>query len=483
MNDIGFKIIQEFPNGLIYEFITDSNQKFEVFIPNNYSSDVSIVLYEHSDGGYFDDWESYLNKFSSGECNSVVIRADRRNTVDWYNFVKKKCNLNNNSIINVSFGGSAVYSLRETSEMINDLTNKIPLTILLDGYVPVDLLKQEGIVDNLIKSKAIILCFSSNDCDDNIIESYKKLAIAGVNVILFSVDDSHFSLNDSYMEMGLYEYSIGLEELTDRYTISSYNFSTKTFDSIEYSLVSKIEKVYNYFSFDNKTEEDSLAVLLSSFSAQLKIESLKNSMYREHELFIKPKAVEFVVNYLENIVTSDLESKLAMVRDLKRSDISEVENIVLNAINKCREVAFKIQDIKRAILRYGSLNYDDNDLLILDSFLGNDVSKIEISNSNIDSFYDDINASDDDFDSFDDFDFLDDSSIDIESNSVISSNNLSNNVIYWMKENNDFTNSNPLNKALVNKYDRSFDELDGAVDAAEGHMNVFSAALGINRDN
>ena len=65
MNDIGFKIIQEFPNGLIYEFITDSNQKFEVFIPNNYSSDVSIVLYEHSDGGYFDDWESYLNKFSS----------------------------------------------------------------------------------------------------------------------------------------------------------------------------------------------------------------------------------------------------------------------------------------------------------------------------------------------------------------------------------------------------------------------------------
>ena len=233
MNDIGFKIIQEFPNGLIYEFITDSNQKFEVFIPNNYSSDVSIVLYEHSDGGYFEDWESYLNKFSSGECNSVVIRADRRNTIDWYNFVKKKCNLNNNSIINVSFGGSAVYSLRETSEMINDSTNKIPLTILLDGYVPVDLLKQEGVVDNLIKSKAIILCFSGNDCDDSIIESYKKLATAGVNVILFSVDDSHFSLNDSYMEMGLYEYSIGLEELTDRYKISSYNFKDIRFVHIE----------------------------------------------------------------------------------------------------------------------------------------------------------------------------------------------------------------------------------------------------------
>lgn len=485
-NNNDFKIIQEFPNGLIYEFVTDNNQKFEVFIPNNYSSDISVIMYEHSDGGYFKDWESYLNKFSAGECNSIVIRADRRNSIDWYNFVKKKCNLNNNSIINVSFG-SAIYSLRETSDMINDSSNKVPLTILFDGYVPVDLLKKDKVVDNLIRSKAIVLCFSSSDCDTNFIEFYKSLAIAGVNVLLFSVNDSHFSLNDSYMEMGLYEYSIGLEELTNRYEISTYDFTNKEFVSVDYSLVSTIEKVYNYFSLaiDNISEDVSLASLLSDFSAQIKAEYLENSVYKENELFIKPKAVEFVVNYLENIITSDLESKLAIIREQKNdSDISEIESTILNALNKCKEIASTIKEIKNAILKYGSLDYDDNDLAILDSFLGIDLFN-EKNINNIDSFYDDINI-DDDFDDFDDFEFLDDSSVKVNHDLVIvPEENLSSNVLYWMNENNkfNFSDDNFNNETLINEYDGSFDDFDGAVDAEDGHMNIFSAALGINNDD
>ena len=50
------EIVQEYPNGCVKKFTTDDGMTFEAYIPNGYDEDTNVIMYEHGDGGYYNDW-------------------------------------------------------------------------------------------------------------------------------------------------------------------------------------------------------------------------------------------------------------------------------------------------------------------------------------------------------------------------------------------------------------------------------------------
>ena len=113
-------VVNEYKNGTVKKFVTATGYQFEAFIPNNCNVDTSIIMYEHGDYGYYNDWKSYTNKFSSGDCNSIIIRADRNNSIDLYNHIVKQYNLTENQRMTVSFsGGDCLCATRNST---NDKT-------------------------------------------------------------------------------------------------------------------------------------------------------------------------------------------------------------------------------------------------------------------------------------------------------------------------------------------------------------------------
>lgn len=393
-------VVQEYPNGVVKKFVSDKGQTFEAFIPSGCTNDTPIVMYEHGDGGYSSNWRTYIEKFSQGSSDSIIIRADRRDSMDLYNSLVKQYNLDSPCNVNVSFSGGTVYSIKETAQMIKDNPDgQPPVSVILDGYVPFSHLESEGIVDTLRDSDALVLAFGRHG-GEYYSQYYKSLAKSGVNVVLFtdvSKAVSHSDVNNSYMMDGLYEYSLGIGNLPDKYDIQVYNSATGAFEKLPYDSVSSLSKVYEYFGIENYKLPislkpvnpvlsflDSLSSKISSLFEEKPL-NLKYSSYNGQQLSVKPISVQYAVNYLKNTITSDLETQMAEVKKVNAeiaayaaedpavpysANISGTESILAEALAACKSSATSVNNIAEAIVRYGNGDFGDRTSGVLNSFLG-----------------------------------------------------------------------------------------------------------------
>lgn len=247
-------VVQQYSDGAILQFSLDDGYTFEAYVPNNCTSDTAVTIYEHGDGGYYNDWKTYQEKFAKDGCSSIIIRADRYRSTELYNHIKKTYNLTPKQNMTVSFSGGTSYAMKETVDMIKQNPNgEPPVAVLLDGYVPTGYLISDGTVDTLIKGNALVLAFGRSG-GSTYYNQYLSLAKAGTNVVIFkdlsSYGYSHSGINNSYMEGGLLEYTLGEGALPDRYEILVYDSSKRQFVSLDYSQVSSLDKVYDLFGID-----------------------------------------------------------------------------------------------------------------------------------------------------------------------------------------------------------------------------------------
>lgn len=406
-------VVQEYPNGVVKKFVSDKGQTFEAFIPNGCTADTPIVMYEHGDGGYGKNWRTYVEKFSQGASDSIIIRADRRDSVDLYNSLVKQYNLDSPCDVNVSFSGGTVYSIKETAQMIKENPNRQPpISVILDGYVPFSHLESEGVVNTLRDSEAVVLAFGRHG-GEYYSQNYKLLAKSGVNVVLFtevSKAVSHDDVNNSYMMDGLYEYSLGIGDLPDKYEIQVYNSATGAFETLPYDSVSNLSKVYEHFGIENYNLPislkpvnpvlsflDSLSSKISSLFEEKPV-NLKYSSYNGQQLSVKPISVQYAANYLNNTITSDLETQMAAVRKVNAeiaayaaedpavpysANISGTESVLTEALEACKSSATSVNNIAQAIIRYGNGDFGESTSLVLNSFLsGNNKSIVASTSSN-----------------------------------------------------------------------------------------------------
>ena len=284
--------------------------------------------------------------------------------------------------------------------MIKDNPNgQPPVSVILDGYVPFHHLESQGIIDTLRDSDALVLAFGRHG-GEYYSQNYKLLAKSGVNVVLFtdvSKAVSHSDVNNSYMIDGLYEYSLGIGNLPDKYEIQVYNSVTGSFEKLPYDSVSSLSKVYEHFGIKNYKLPISLKPVnpvlsfLDSLSSKIvslfeeKPLNLKYSSYNGQQLSIKPISVQYAVNYLKNTITNDLETQMATVKKVNAeiatyaaedpavpysANISGTESIFAEALAACKASATSVNDIAEAIIRYGNGDFGDRTSSVLNSFLG-----------------------------------------------------------------------------------------------------------------
>ena len=262
-------IVGEYPNGVVRQFVTENGQKFEAYIPNDYDKNTNVILYEHGDGGYYNDWKTYKAKFEAGECDSIIIRADRYKSIDLYNYIIDEYELSRDHTINVSFSGGTPYAFTETKQMIELNPDGIPpLNVVLDGYISYAHLNSNGTSESIVAQDGIVLAFGRYS---SYYADYKRYAqTSGVNMILFkdtsSYGKSHVGVNNSFMEGGLIEYFEDRGELPDRYEIEIYDAETGEFRKLEHSEVATLRDVYALFGVDYPGKIDVVNYTLADLS-------------------------------------------------------------------------------------------------------------------------------------------------------------------------------------------------------------------------
>ena len=261
-------IVAEYSSGTLRQFSLDNGQEFEAFFPNNYTATTPVMIYEHGNGedltyAYHRDWKTFTEKFNREECNSIIIHGYRKNSVDLYDHLIEKCNLQPENTFTVSFSGGTIHSLTEANELINRYpNNEPPISVILDGYIPTEYLRNTKIQKNLADNNAILLAFGQVGGQSTYLRQCRELSEAGVKLVLFQDQSeygySHRGINDSFTENGVLEYVIGEKKLPDNYIVKIYE--NGKWVSIDYGSVKDVDDVYDLFGIDTlKTRIEKLA--------------------------------------------------------------------------------------------------------------------------------------------------------------------------------------------------------------------------------
>lgn len=298
------EIVQEYPNGCVKKFTTDDGMTFEAYIPNGYDEDTNVIMYEHGDGGYYNDWRTYTAKFETGECDSIIIRADRRNSMNLYNHLVNTYNLNDENRMTVSFSGGTSYALYETVDMIkqNPGVNP-PVSVLLDGYIASDYMISNGTSEVLKEGNAVLLAFGRSGGAQYFSQYLRFAKNSGVNMVIFKDTSeygvSHSGVNKSFMEGGLLEYVEGRGELPDRYEIQIFDPEVGDFVTLDRSQVATLEDVYDLFGLEYPGSTQEYKYTLEELS---KLE--------DFELRSEDKALEQYLNSIRSAIRSSSVSAL-----------------------------------------------------------------------------------------------------------------------------------------------------------------------------
>ena len=251
--NISGELIQKYKNGTLYKFTAEDDQTFEVYIPNKYSKDASVIVYEHGDGSYEANWKMFETKFEKEGCNTIIIRGKRQISSNFYDCIVKECNLENPNPIVVSHSGGTPYALQENAKIIqNNQIGKPTISVIMDGNVLAHDLESKGVVQTFKNNNTIVLGFAQGNDGANYAKGYKELAKKGVNVLILydnsEYGKSHGKVNTSFIESNILEYVTGEGNLPENYTIQRYDSNKQEFVDVNLSDISKVELLYNCFN-------------------------------------------------------------------------------------------------------------------------------------------------------------------------------------------------------------------------------------------
>ena len=251
-------IVKEYKNGVLREFVTENGEKFQAYIPYECNSKTPIMIYEHGDNGYTSNWQVYEADLYEKECNSIIIRGDRKNKINDYNYLVQQYNLDTPQPITVSFSGGTPSAMNETAMMIQATQGQVPgVAVILDGYAPAEHLESRGVLDTFRNSNSVVLGFAQKGGNRQYVVQYENLAKKGVNTLILydqsSYGQSHSGVNQSFMKQNLYDYILGTGKLPENYVIKRYDSTSQSFVEVDINEVSTIKDVYKYFGIDTST--------------------------------------------------------------------------------------------------------------------------------------------------------------------------------------------------------------------------------------
>ena len=272
-------------NGSIKQFKLDSGYSFEAYIPANVTSDTKIIVYEHGNGGYTSDWKRYMPYFDSGNCNAIVIHADRKYTTDLAACVASQYDIDMNNTIPVGFSGGGVAACYSAADIAAQGDGENPnLAVLLEGSCPFYYLESKGVIDAYKNNNTVFLYFE-NDSGYQQTQYAKAMAESGVNVLIFEdyVANGHTDISASFMSSGLMDFTIGEGSLPQRYVIKAYD-KEKGWYTVDPSTITNINSIYNLFGLEAGTVVELKNYTLAELS---KLEDLTlNSSQKELETYL-----------------------------------------------------------------------------------------------------------------------------------------------------------------------------------------------------
>ncbi len=264
-----FRVENQYGNG----------RDIETYIPPNVTSDTKIILYEHGDGGLWSDWNTFKPYFENGQCQSIVIRADRFESTKLALQVAEEYGIASDNIIPVGYSGGGVQTCYTTADLATQSQNGHNLAILLEGSCPSSYLESLGHVNTYKENDTVFLYFESNRGYQQT-QYAKAMAEMGVNVLVIRDTGSagHGAINDSLFTAGLDEFIIGNGGLiSDRYEIGYYNQATGEWTPVDPSTITNINDIYNLFGVEMGQTAEFINYTLDELSKLGDLE-LKSSM-------------------------------------------------------------------------------------------------------------------------------------------------------------------------------------------------------------
>ncbi len=256
-----------------------NGRDIEAYIPSNVSSDTKIILYEHGDGGLWSDWNTFKPYFENGQCQSIVIRADRFESTKLALQVAEEYGINSDNIIPVGYSGGGVETCYTTAALAEQSQTGHNLAILLEGSCPSSYLASLGHVDTYKNNDTVFLYFESKSGYQQT-QHARSMAKMGVNVLVIKDNGSagHGAINDSLFTAGLDEFIIGNGGLLpDRYEIGYYDHSTGEWVPVDSSTITNINDIYNLFGVEIGQTAEFINYTLEDLSKLGDLE-LKSSM-------------------------------------------------------------------------------------------------------------------------------------------------------------------------------------------------------------
>lgn len=259
MNNQAGTVVKEYPYGTIRRFTTSTGYIYEAYVPNNCDENTTLMIYEHGDGdaAYNDNWQSYLARFNTTECNSIIIHGDRNMYHPIYDDAASKLGIDitngNRGAITVSHSGGTSCALQETAAILKNNPNSKPaITAVMDGYIPTDYMISTGVVDEFKKNNTIVLAFAQNNNTNHYKDYYRTFASStGVNTLILidnsNYGNSHGGVNDSFASAGVLDYLEGRGNLPNNYTIQRYDANTGQFVEAPYEHIANLQSLYGYF--------------------------------------------------------------------------------------------------------------------------------------------------------------------------------------------------------------------------------------------
>lgn len=348
------EIVKQYPGGSVRKFVLDDGYSFETYVPDNYNPSTPIMIYEHGDGGYYNDWKSYMARFSEGECNAIIVRADRFNSMALYNHVVEKCNLQPERGITVSFSGGTPFAMRETVQMIEQYPNTDPpLAVILDGYPPTGILQADGSLKKMMDADTVFLGFSQGAGGTNYDNQYKALARAGANMIIFydksSYGMSHVGVDKSFMENGIFEYILGEGKLPDNYVIKAYvpkaDGTGREWITIDSESIDEIDDVYDFFGIDTLQSRVTKLSQISNYA--IKSDNLSLSFYLNN-IIRNVRNTNFLgmnFNSFSGSSTTSVPSEIPSVVKRHFSDAARTMDKIVSLTDSVNEIHVRYEEL------------------------------------------------------------------------------------------------------------------------------------------
>lgn len=267
-------IVETYENGYLCEFTISTDkgmETYQVYIPKTYTEDVSVVIYDHGDGGYNDNWEPLMEEFANDKVDCVVIGSRRLDSAAYYSDIVNRLGISPSSPISISHsGGTCKGAILEYVQLMDEGKAKNGIFAVMDGNTPGSWWESQGYIDKFKENNTIMLNFGTyrdrnyNEYKNNyefIAKNYDINSLifidrtANKDTMVTHGMSSHAVVNINLTESNTLQYLSGTGTLPEIYDVYRYmpdnpNADDNGFVLLSYEEVNTIDKIYEMFGVE-----------------------------------------------------------------------------------------------------------------------------------------------------------------------------------------------------------------------------------------